>query len=122
MAALHGPEEPLQCAAGVHGRVPDLARVVQRRYNLAMAVVLGNNMDGVIVETERVAKECIELLKQSRIPPLTFLPLDTLRLKPLNERLRSLGGTAKLAVDLLHVDPAFQRAFEFVCGCGRVFA
>ena len=96
--------------------MPDLARVVQRRYNLAMAVVMGTYMEGVIVDSKRAANECIQVLKQGRVAPMTFLPLDTIRVKPLNERLRMLGGTAKLAIDLLHVDPAFQRAFEFVCG------
>ena len=100
---------------GVHGRVPDLAKVLQRRYYLALAVVMGNHMSSVIVENERAATECIELLKQERMSPLEFLPLDTIRLKPLNERLRRLPGTAKLAIDLLQSDPAYQRAFDFVC-------
>lgn len=49
----------------MHGRVPDLAKVVQRRYNLALAVVYGNYMDAVIVDTERTAQECITMLKQA---------------------------------------------------------
>ena len=38
--------------AGVHGRVPDLARVIQRRHNLALAVVMGTHMESIIVDTE----------------------------------------------------------------------
>ena len=37
--------------------------------------------------------------------------------KPVNERLRHLGGTAKLAVDVLEYEDAMERAFTFICGC-----
>ncbi len=36
------------------------------------------------------------------------------QVKPINERLRSLGGTAKLAIDLITFDPAFSKAFTYV--------
>ena len=38
--------------AGVHGRVPELARVIQRRHNLALAVVMGTHMESIVVDTE----------------------------------------------------------------------
>jgi hypothetical protein len=36
--------------------------------------------------------------------------------QPVNERLRTLGGTAKLALDLLEYDSSLERAFLTVCG------
>ena len=42
--------------AGVHGRVTELARVAQRRYNLAMAVVMGRDLDAVICDTRATAQ------------------------------------------------------------------
>jgi chromosome segregation ATPase len=36
-----------------------------------------------------------------------------LQVKPVNERLRSLGGTAKLAIDLIEFDPALAKAFAY---------
>eukprot|EP00955_Chlamydomonas_euryale_P074581 362070-Chlamydomonas_euryale.AAC.25 len=36
------------------------------------------------------------------------------QVKPINERLRTLGGSAKLAIDLIQFDVAFERAFTFV--------
>ena len=36
----------------MHGRVPDLARVIQRRHNMALAVVMGTHMESIIVDTE----------------------------------------------------------------------
>ena len=34
----------------------------------------------------------------------------------MNERLRALGGTAKLALDILEYDDQLERAFTFICG------
>lgn len=55
-------------------------------------------------------------MQEKRVHPMTFHPLKTIKVKPLNERLRQLGGTAKLAIDLLECDPKHQRAFQYLCG------
>ena len=41
---------------GVFGRISDLGKVTQRRFNLAMAVVMGKELDSVVVESNRVAQ------------------------------------------------------------------
>ena len=101
---------------GVKGRLSDLATAAQRRHHLALAVVLGRDMDSVVVDTDATAVACIAYLKDARLPPLTFIPVDTVRAKPVNVRLRGLGGTAKLALDLLTYDGAVERAVRAVCG------
>ena len=35
----------------------------------------------------------------------TYLPLDTLKTKPINDQLRQIGGTAKLVLDVIKYDP-----------------
>lgn len=55
--------------------------MTQRKYNLAMAVVMGKDMDSVICDTEATAKECIHWLRQNQVAPMTFFPLDTVRAK-----------------------------------------
>ena len=65
---------------------------------------------------QKTARDCIAHLKAGRLAPMTFLPLDTIKTRPVSERLRSLGGTAKLALDLLHADSHLQPALLFVCG------
>lgn len=42
--------------------------------------------------------------------------LGFVAMQPVNERLRLLGGTAKLALDLLEYDTSLERAFVTVCG------
>ncbi|BDA42403.1 Structural maintenance of chromosomes protein 1A [Coccomyxa sp. Obi] len=100
----------------VFGRVTELARVSQPKYNLAMSVVMGRDLDSIIVDTKETAEECIQWLRTNQVAPMTFYPLDIVRPKPVNERLRLLGGTAKLALDLLEYDSSLERAFVTVCG------
>ncbi|GMY06271.1 structural maintenance of chromosomes protein 1, partial [Fagus crenata] len=86
---------------GVHGRMTDLCRPTQKKYNLAVTVAMGKFMDAVVVEDENTGKECIKYLKEQRLPPQTFIPLQSIRVKPIIERLRTLGGTAKLVFDVI---------------------
>ncbi|KAJ6773725.1 STRUCTURAL MAINTENANCE OF CHROMOSOMES SMC FAMILY MEMBER [Salix purpurea] len=48
---------------GVHGRMIDLCRPTQKKYNLAVTVAMGKFMDAVVVEDENTGKECIKYLK-----------------------------------------------------------
>lgn len=43
----------------------------------------------------------LQYLKEQRLPPQTFIPLQSVRVKPVIERLRTLGGTAKLIFDVI---------------------
>ncbi|KAF7120178.1 hypothetical protein RHSIM_Rhsim13G0035400 [Rhododendron simsii] len=86
---------------GVHGRMTDLCRPTQKKYNLAVTVAMGKFMDAVVVEDELTGKECIQYLKDRRLPPQTFIPLQSVRVKPIIEKLRTLRGTAKLVFDVI---------------------
>ncbi|KAI3782969.1 hypothetical protein L2E82_13030 [Cichorium intybus] len=84
---------------GVHGRMTELCRPTQKKYNLAVTVAMGRFMDAVVVDNEHTGKECIKYLKDQRLPPMTFIPLHSVRVKPVIEKLRALGGTARLIFD-----------------------
>ncbi|KAL5229662.1 hypothetical protein ABZP36_028438 [Zizania latifolia] len=86
---------------GVHGRMTELCRPSQKKYNLAVTVAMGKFMDAVVVEDENTGKECIKYLKEQRLPPQTFLPLQSMRVKPIIEKLRTLGGSAQLVFDVI---------------------
>lgn len=102
--------------AGVHGRMTDLCRPIQKKYNLAITVAMGKFMDAVVVEDEHTGKECIKYLKEQRLPPQTFIPLQSARVKPIHEKLRTLGGTAKLVYDVIQFDPALEKAVLYAVG------
>ncbi|XP_057517637.1 structural maintenance of chromosomes protein 1 [Amaranthus tricolor] len=102
--------------SGVHGRMTELCRPTQKKYNLAVTVAMGKFMDAVVVQDEHTGKECIKYLKEQRLPPQTFIPLQSVRVKPITERLRTLGGTAKLVYDVIQFDPALEKAVLFSVG------
>eukprot|EP00727_Mastigamoeba_balamuthi_P006668 m51a1_g2621 putative structural maintenance of chromosomes 1 (1212) ;mRNA; r:535957-540279 len=99
----------------VQGRLVDLCTPTKRKYNVAVTVAMGKYMDAVVVDTEDAVIECIKYMKEQRSGLLTFLPLDTLKVKPLKESLRSLPG-AKLAIDVIQFDERIKRAVLFAVG------
>lgn len=52
---------------GVRGRVVDLCKPTQRKYELAVSTVLGRNIDAVVVDEEKTAIDCIEVLRSATI-------------------------------------------------------
>ncbi|KAL8523126.1 hypothetical protein ACS0TY_013195 [Phlomoides rotata] len=101
---------------GVHGRMTELYRPTQKKYTLAVTVAMGRFMDAVVVDDENTGKECIKYLKEKSLPPLTFIPLLSVRVKPVIEKLRTLGGTAKLVFDVIQIDPVLEKAILFAVG------
>eukprot|EP00191_Tetraselmis_sp_GSL018_P007317 CAMPEP_0177607594 /NCGR_PEP_ID=MMETSP0419_2-20121207/18007_1 /TAXON_ID=582737 /ORGANISM="Tetraselmis sp., Strain GSL018" /LENGTH=1227 /DNA_ID=CAMNT_0019102199 /DNA_START=146 /DNA_END=3830 /DNA_ORIENTATION=+ len=100
--------------SGVHGRMSELAEITNRKYNMAISVLLGRHMDSVVVDADKTARDCIQYLKEHRITSMTFIPLQNLKVSPINERLRQLGGSVKLAIDVVKYDPHVELAFVHV--------
>ena len=101
---------------GVQGRVCDLCQPAQARFAGAVSVALGHHMDSIIVNDTATAMNCIRYLKEQRRPARTFLPLDSLQTKVLDESLRQLGDDVWLALDVMTFAPSLQRAMHFVVG------
>uniref|UniRef100_A0A3B4WTE0 Structural maintenance of chromosomes protein 1B-like n=1 Tax=Seriola lalandi dorsalis TaxID=1841481 RepID=A0A3B4WTE0_SERLL len=103
-----------------YGRLSDLCSPIHKKYQLAVTKVFGRYMNAIVVATEKVARECICFMKQERVEPETFLPVDFLDVSPLNERLRQVPG-AKMVVDVVQGNTAtgatqLRRVIQFVCG------
>jgi structural maintenance of chromosome 1 len=121
---------------GVHGRVDELCRPSHRKYDVAATIVLGSkyvfrprrgararppgpdhalvgyhSMDAVVVDTEKVARDCIQYMRTGLLCVATFLPLDTIRTKPVPDRLRTLHAGARPAIDTLT-----YVAMAYLCG------
>ena len=77
---------------GVRGRLIDLVQPTARRYHVATSMAMGRHMDAVVVDKESVGFECLQYLRDQHLGVVTVLPLDTLRPKPVNERLRQLDA------------------------------
>uniref|UniRef100_A0A0B7A500 Structural maintenance of chromosomes protein n=1 Tax=Arion vulgaris TaxID=1028688 RepID=A0A0B7A500_9EUPU len=104
---------------GVHGRLIDLCEPSHKKYQIAITKVLGKHMDSIVCDTEKTAKDCIQYMKEQRIEPETFLPLDYLEVGQINEKLRDIRDpkNVKLVIDVIHYDPpVIKKALLFACG------
>ncbi len=94
----------------------DLCKPTQRKYETAVSVILGRNLDAIVVDKEKTAIECIKYMREQRAGQATFLPLDTIKVKPVNEKYRTFAKGARLALDVIEADPAVEAALQFACG------
>jgi len=101
---------------GVKGRVSELCKPVEKRYQTAVSTVLGRNFDAVIVENEKTAIECIQYLREQRRGQATFIPLDTIQFTSLNSNIKGQHRGCRMALDTINYERSLERAFSYVCG------
>lgn len=108
---------------GVQGRLVDLCRPTQRRFNLAVTVAAGKDMDAIVVDTKNTAFECIRYLREHRVGTATFLPLDTIKppTPASTDRLRAMcehdgNSRFRLAVDVIACDDSVRKAVQYAVG------
>ncbi|KAI5369563.1 Putative structural maintenance of chromosomes protein [Septoria linicola] len=101
---------------GVKGQLGLLVRPKQKKYETAVSTVLGRHFDGIIVDTEKTARDCIAYLKDQHLGQATFIPLDTIVHKQANANLRGMHQGMRLAIDTIDFDTNLERALSFACG------
>ncbi|XP_017767549.1 PREDICTED: structural maintenance of chromosomes protein 1A-like [Eufriesea mexicana] len=103
--------------SGVYGRLYNLCKPVHPRYDVAMTKVLGKYCNSIIVSTNQVALECINYLKRQQIGTEIFLPVESLKVESIKEKLRKIENpqNVKLLYDVLRFEPAeINNAILFV--------
>jgi structural maintenance of chromosome 1 len=101
----------------VHGRMVDLCKPTKAIYRTALTVAMGKNMDAVVVDDEKTAIECIQYLKEQKYAPETFIPLDSVRVRPARDALRQLGKSYLPVQDVVATqDERFKPAIFFAVG------
>lgn len=106
---------------GVLGRLVDLCRPTQRKFNLAVTVAAGKDMDAIVVESKQTGFECIKYLREQRVGTATFLPLDNLHVvsQESTERLRAAvadDNRFRLAIDVISCEDNIKRAVQYAVG------
>ena len=71
-----------------YGRLIELCKPVHMKYNVAVTKVFGRNMEAIVCDTLQTARNCIQYIKEQLLDAETFLPLDYIKVKPLDEKLR----------------------------------
>lgn len=69
----------------VRGALGSLLRV-DTAYELAIEIALGGAVQNIVVEDSKTASGLIELLKRDRLGRATFLPMDTIQARSLQDR------------------------------------
>ena len=105
---------------GVKGRLSELCKPKQKKFEAAMGVVLGRHFDAVVTDTEQTAHECMAHFKSKRGGWMTFIPLDTIQVKAINANLKGMHKGMRLAVDTIDYDRAYERAILYACGNSMV--
>ena len=103
---------------GIRGTVEELAEF-DPKYRAALQVAAGSRFQALVVETDRVAEECIRLLREEKQGRATFLPLNKMLAgRPHGKALvvAKASGAAGFALDLVRFEEALRPAFWFVFG------
>jgi len=108
--------------SGVEGLVVQLGQVEQR-YRLALETAAGGRLGFIVVESDRIAAQGIELLKRERGGRATFLPLNKIQAPRIGNvaTMRFGRGFVDLAVNLVDCDSRYEEIFAYVFGNTVVF-
>ncbi|KAH6681872.1 putative structural maintenance of chromosomes protein 1 [Halenospora varia] len=100
---------------GVKGRVGDLCKPKLTKYEDAVITALGRDFDSVIVDTEKTGTECVQYLKDQRFSPMTFIPLDNIKVTAVDSSFKGFPK-ARLTIDTIDFDSGVERAMTYACG------
>lgn len=98
--------------SGVHGRVVDLVRPTQKKYEIPLSSLFGGYDQAVVVDDDAVAISAIEYIKERRLCRMTFLPLRSLKTQH-REIHRNLENS-RPAIDTVMFDDKYKSVAEFI--------
>jgi chromosome segregation protein len=98
--------------SGIHGTVAELG-TIDPDYSVALEIAGGNRLSHIVVETEQVATECVNVLKSEKVGRASFIPLDKIKTHAPG-KLPKDEGVIDFALSLVKFDPKMRPAFEFV--------
>lgn len=101
--------------SGVRGRVGELCKPKQKKFDEAVITALGRDFDSVIVDTEKTGADCVQYLKDQRFSPMTFIPLDNIKVTAVNSSMKG-QPKARLTIDTIDFDSSLERAMSYACG------
>ena len=94
--------------AGVEGVLANLISV-DKKYEVAIQMCLGQSMQNIVTATENDAKKLIEYLRQNNLGRASFLPISSVYGKKLEKITnKNLNGVIGIASDLIKYDKKYQ--------------
>lgn len=101
---------------GIYGTVSELGSV-KSEYSLALEIAAGPRINSLVVEDDKIARDCIHFLKENKFGVAVFLPLNKIKAKQHHEEVDKLlkePGVHGKAVELVSYEPKFKKVFEYV--------
>lgn len=119
--AEHAVAELRRLYPGVRGRMTELVSLANKKLSLAVTVALGKHADSVVVDKESVAHDCMRWLREHRVKPMTFIPLDTVKPKDVSEAILTAvaknDSQLKLARECVtYSDEGLEKAVAYAFG------
>ena len=100
---------------GIHNTIGNLISIPDN-YLICTDIVLGNSKNFIIVENESSAKEGINYLKEKNIGRSTFLPINIIKSRRLDdsviERLKLINGYVGILSELIEFDNTYRNIIE----------
>ncbi len=101
---------------GIKGTLSTLINV-DEKYQTAVETALGNAIQDIVTETENDAKKAINMLKNSSAGRATFLPLNAIKGRVLEEKgLDDCFGFVELAYRLVKADGIYSEIIKSLLG------
>jgi chromosome segregation protein len=102
---------------GIIGVVADIIKT-EPKYETAIEVALGGNIQNVVTDDEETAKKMIRYLKETKAGRVTFLPLTSLSNPPELKAKEALDepGVLGMADELVHTDPKYRSVAKAMLG------
>ena len=103
---------------GIHDTVGNIIEV-EEQYSKAISIALSSSTSSIIVENEQCAKEAINYLKENKIGRATFLPLNNIKEKYVNENIKKLINDENIigvADSLVKYNPKYTNIIKNLLG------
>ncbi len=102
---------------GIIGVVADIIKT-EPKYETAIEVALGGNIQNIVTDDEETAKKMIAYLKETRAGRATFLPLTSLDNPPELKAKEALNeeGVLGMADELVQTDPKYRSVAKAMLG------
>ncbi|OPJ55628.1 chromosome segregation protein SMC [Alkalithermobacter paradoxus] len=90
---------------------------VPKEYETAIEVALGASLQNIITENEESAKHAIDYLKKNNLGRVTFLPLNIIKGRKINNNeISNVNGVLGVASDIIKCDNKFKNVVEHLLG------
>ena len=99
---------------GVHGVLANLI-TVDKKYETAIEICLGSNLQNIVTQTEQEAKKLIDYLRQNNLGRASFLPISTIQPNQLSS-IKQVEGVIGIASEVVTCKNEYRNIVENLLG------